>query len=556
MSGPEENAREEEPLKSGPEEEGVSTEHADGLGVSKLSGWRTAAFLLSLFLCLIIVFAFSFILPCPVRPQYQRTWSRVLPAAATYDFLAVADANRDKVQDVFFIYKSAEGTMNQTCNSKGLPAPCLFLLAVDGTDGVTLWEQAVADEFVWAVCGMGGVGTKEKKCLVAHADNLTAINIQTGVIVWQKPRSPVTNGRPPVILLPDLDGDGTNDIAVLSYNPRTLVPTELVFFSGKSGDVIGSKVDVDAGGVRYHLQLTLPSEAHYLLLHTDGGVYAMGVWRLADKAKSGLGSRLKKENSWEKKATDSGLIPIYESEVVLNVSMVRGGSGSSSPSLLLQTASTVMLLNTNTLRISWTKNTSQLINSPSFGHFNKDGVSDIVLEEYVDNTTKRVVILDGQTGGELWAGTLFSRTPSPRPASVLTIYSFSVFMLWGKTHTSNDTSGISEEWATYLLHPLHSSVLLERKNPAQNIISFKIALLERGRHACYFILTGADGLRTDGAGLVGAGSVVLTKRKIKDDVSESVVLGVERSEGQAVSTDVEKYVREAFNRLRFNEEVI
>uniref|UniRef100_A0A4W4HI86 FAM234A/B beta-propeller domain-containing protein n=1 Tax=Electrophorus electricus TaxID=8005 RepID=A0A4W4HI86_ELEEL len=546
----------EEPLKGVSEEGGVSNDRhcADGLGVSKLSTWRTATFLLSFFICLIIVFAFSFVLPCPVRPQYQPTWNRIVPAAATYDFLAVGHVNPDQVQDVVFIYKSAEGTMNQSCIGEGLPSPCLFLLAVDGTDGVTLWERPLAAVYDWAVCGVGGVKTKGKICLVAHTDNLTAVNMHTGVIIWQRPRSPVINGHLPVILLPDLDGDGTDDIAVLSYIP----PTELVFFSGKSGDVIGLKVNVDAGAVRTHLQVTTPSGAHYLLLCTDGGLYTVGLWRLADRAEISMASKLKKENSWEKKPTNiSGLIPLYGSGALQHMVVVKGGSGSSSPSVLLQTASTIMLLNTNTLSISWTKNTSQLINIPSFGHFNKDGVSDIVLEENLGNETKRVVIVDGQTGRELWAGSLLFGTQSPSPASVLTIYSYSVFMLWGETRTqSNVTRGISEEWASYLLHPHYSSVLLERRNPVQNIISFKTALLERGRHACYLVLSGANGSLTDEAGLGGAEPVVLTKRKIKDDVSQSVVLGVGGPEGGAIARDMENFVREAFERLRFNEEMI
>lgn len=44
--------------------------------LSRLSRWRTAAFFISLFLCLIIVFAFSFIIPCPERPVSERTWFR------------------------------------------------------------------------------------------------------------------------------------------------------------------------------------------------------------------------------------------------------------------------------------------------------------------------------------------------------------------------------------------------------------------------------------------------------------------------------------------------
>ena len=53
----------------------------EGLGFTKLSHWRTAAFFFSLFLCLTIVFAFSFIMPCPVRPQYLSAWNRTFPQA-------------------------------------------------------------------------------------------------------------------------------------------------------------------------------------------------------------------------------------------------------------------------------------------------------------------------------------------------------------------------------------------------------------------------------------------------------------------------------------------
>lgn len=51
------------------------------MGFGKLTHWRTAVFFFSLFLCLTIVFAFSFIIPCPVRPQYLVTWNRTFSEA-------------------------------------------------------------------------------------------------------------------------------------------------------------------------------------------------------------------------------------------------------------------------------------------------------------------------------------------------------------------------------------------------------------------------------------------------------------------------------------------
>lgn len=85
------HATEGDPLKRG--EDGVETSTApsatelkkksckDALGFAKLTHWRTAAFFLFLFICLTVVFAFSFIIHCPVRPQYLVSWNRTYPEA-------------------------------------------------------------------------------------------------------------------------------------------------------------------------------------------------------------------------------------------------------------------------------------------------------------------------------------------------------------------------------------------------------------------------------------------------------------------------------------------
>lgn len=119
----------------------------------------------------------------------------------------------------------------------------------------------------------------------------------------------------------------------------SLFQTELVFFSGKSGDPIGSRVDVDVNGVFAHLQFHTSTGAPYLLLLTgvclitasvpsssllnsseiiffslsDSGLYAISMQRLLVRAKAGLKSVLKKDDSWEKKADGStGFIPLYQ----------------------------------------------------------------------------------------------------------------------------------------------------------------------------------------------------------------------------------------------------
>ena len=41
-------------------------------------------------------------------------------ATATYDFLAIEEASKDKVLDVLFVLKDTEGSQNNTCSDAGI----------------------------------------------------------------------------------------------------------------------------------------------------------------------------------------------------------------------------------------------------------------------------------------------------------------------------------------------------------------------------------------------------------------------------------------------------
>ncbi|NXC73518.1 F234A protein, partial [Anhinga anhinga] len=153
--------------------------------LSRLSRWRTAAFFISLFLCLIIVFAFSFIIPCPERPVSERTWFQNYDNAVAYPFLAIEDVNEDKVQDVIFAFKASNGSssFNRSClDEEGQPSLCAFVAAVSGTNGRVLWEKPAAGEIEWMECGIKQLGdTKSPGCLfVAKPMSLTALDLRTG----------------------------------------------------------------------------------------------------------------------------------------------------------------------------------------------------------------------------------------------------------------------------------------------------------------------------------------------------------------------------------------
>ncbi|XP_059180612.1 protein FAM234A [Centropristis striata] len=542
------SATEGDPLKRGedgaetgtaPSAEELKKKSCQGLGFAKLTHWRTAVFFFSLFLCLTIVFAFSFIIPCPVRPQYLVSWNRTFSEAATYDFLAIEDTSKDKVMDVLFVLKATEGSQNNSCAGAGLPSLCVFLSAVDGTDGETLWERPLAAEFHWAQCGLDDDSGRAWDCLLSHSDQLTAVDKYTGKVSWQQPQPTGLRSTVPVLSVPDLDGDGAHDVALVASDNTQ---TQLVFLSGKTGSQIGATVVLDSTETANHLLHRSSKGSHYVLLQKDTGLYGLALWRIAAKAKAGMEAGLKKDKNWEENASEpSGLVPIYESDSVKQV--LRTGEIDGSPNLLLVTGKEVALIDGKHLKLLWIFNTSSILSEPSFGHFNKDDILDVVVEEDIGNHTKRVIILDGKSGGVLWEVSLLASPNSPRPASIHTTNYFSVFVFWGMMPSETNVSEpLMSNRHSYLLHPLYSKVLLESTSFMEHIITFKATLLERGRHAAYIMLTGP---RTEGA----EGTVVLSKRKLKQDVPDSNVLRI----GTDASSESNEDIKEAFNRLRFSD---
>lgn len=537
-----EHATEGDPLKR---EDGVeagrttsSTELKKGckdLGFAKLTHWRTAVFFFSLFLCLTVVFAFSFVIPCPVRPQYLESWSRNFSDTATYNFLSIEDASKDKVNDVFFVLKSSTGSLNNSCVGEGLPSPCVFVLAVDGTHGESLWERALEPEFHWTQCGLEKDSFRGWDCLVSHSDLLTALD-NKGEVRWKQPQSGLHSSLP-VLSLPDLDGDKVGDVALVAHKP---IQTEVIFLSGKTGSQIGSTVTLDATKTDNHLLYRTKGGSYYVLLEKDSGLFGLALWRIATKA--GIeAARLTKDKHWESKASETtGLVHVYKSD---QVKKVLKNAEKERSNLVIVTGTEVAEINGN-MEILWTYNATSILSTPGFGHFNKDGILDVVIEEGVVNDTKRVIIVDGASGAVLWEVSLQASPNSPRPASIHTTNYFSVFMFWGLLPTHTNSSGpVTSDRRAYMLHPLYSKVLLESPNVVDHIIAFKATLLEHGRHAAYFTLTGP--------GAEGAeGTVVLTKRKLKQDVPHSRVIRI----GSSGDTETDENIKEAFNRLRFSDD--
>ncbi|XP_068610550.1 protein FAM234A isoform X2 [Brachionichthys hirsutus] len=507
------------------------------LGFANLTHWRTAIFFFSLFLCLTVVFAFSFVIPCPVRPQYLASWERNFSDAATYDFLAIEDTSRDKVNDVLFVLKT-QGNQNNTCSAAGLPSPCVFVFAVDGTDGTTVWERPLAPEYHWAQCGLEEGTSRSWDCLLSHSNQLTAIDKYTGDVRWQQPQPPGLHRTLPALSVPDLDKDKVSDLALVASNNTQI---QLIFISGKTGSQIGSTVVLDSIESTIHLLHRTPGGSHYVLLQNDTGLYGRALWRIAAEANPGMEADLKKDKHWENKASPtSGYVPIYESDSMRYVRSI--GRTDKSPNLLVVTETEAASVDGKTSQLLWRFNTSAVLREPSFGHFNKDDVLDVVLEEDIGSYRKRVIILDGKSGGVLWEVELMDAPNSPRPDAVHTINSFSIFVFWGSMPSKNSTVPMISDRCSYMLHPLYPNILLESPSSLDHIVTFTATLMEHGRHAAFILLTGPE---TEGA----EGTVVLGKRKLKQDVPDSNV----RPIGTSGTSETNEDIKAIFNRLRFSD---
>ncbi|XP_018619798.1 protein FAM234A-like isoform X1 [Scleropages formosus] len=532
----------------------VEEEYQEGRRFAHLSRWRTAAFFLSLFLCLTVVFAFSFIIPCPVRPVYLRIWNQTYADAATYNFLAVEDANKDKILDVVFVLKASVGSLNTSCTSED--SPCLFFSAAAGTNGQTLWERALTPEFHWAQCGLRGLGGMDTGCLIAHSQQLTAIDKHTGTILWQQPHLPSFSSQLPVLMVPDLDGDGLGDLVLVGPGPTQ---TKLRIVSSKMGSLIGSDVVLDSTKTFKHLMHTTASGSHYLLFQTGeipaildwqdvlaptgSGLYAQALWKVAAQARAGSEAGLKRDQVWEKKANDTtGQVLLYSSESLQQV--VQIPKESRSPNLLLVSAGSVELVDGDRLQSLWRVNISRVLSEPTTGYFNKDDVPDVVIEDDSDGGTKRVMILDGNSGALLWDMILLIRPNTPVPTSIRTIHTISVFVFWGEMPSQQNSSSTSrKDRFIYMLHPQQPCAVLENSAGTEHIVSFRTTLLERGRHACFITLMGSEGAGQDGL----ENGVMLTKRKLKEDVPSSRVCWL----GDASGND--QAVKAAFDKLRFRQ---
>ncbi|XP_059980428.1 protein FAM234A isoform X6 [Lagenorhynchus albirostris] len=557
---------------------------------SRLSRCRTVAFFLSLFVCLFVVFVVSFIIPCPDRLASQGVWRIDYKAAVAYDFLATEDVNKDRIQDVLFLYKntnSSRSNFSLSCADEGFSSPCTFVAAVSGANGTVLWERPVAQNRALVECGVPqprGSGASSACIILGRPGPFIAVDSVTGETLWSHPSSFGGNVSvlSPLLQVPDIDADGVPDLLVLTQEENQV--NGYVYSSG-TGQQVGPPGSLGVDGTSGFILYVTSAGAHYVLIPCGTSLCSHSVKGLYEKA-TGRESSLKSDPLWEGRLNaTSHRLQEHSSGAVRYLMNVPGKVGED---LLLVSSEACVLLDGQELVPRWTLGAAQVLRKPILGYYKPDTPAMVI--ENGTGSERQILLLDLSSGAVLWSQALPGLPRDPRSASLPTADHRSAFFFWGlhELAGANQTSGASrrvslmpplhslqEPGATghhlYMFHPTQPGVLLELANISTPIVTFQgecaphgprlpamgglcwlvpgpdghvptVVLLEPSRHAAYILLTGPAS--PDPPGLVS-----VAKHKVRDLIPSSKV--VRLAEG---GPDSDQAVRDRFSRLRYRNE--
>ncbi|KAM9208451.1 protein FAM234A [Dugong dugon] len=511
---------------------------------SRLSRCRTVAFFLSLFICLFVVFVVSFIIPCPDRPASQRMWRIDYNTAVAYDFLATEDINKDRIQDVLFLYKNANSSnhFNRSCADEGFSSPCAFAAALSGANGSLLWERPVAQDVTLVQCtGPQQKGSEALSAciLVGGPGSVIAVDPFTGETLWSNPSSPGRNMSILSLLLgvPDVNNDGLPNLLVLIREEKEV---NGYVYSGSTGSQVGHKSSLGADGEGGSLLHVTRTGAHYLLFPCAHSLCGWSMKSLFEEM-TGRQSLLRKDPLWEHAINATTHRVSSPSPGAIRYQMHVPGRASKD--LLLVGSEACMLLDGQDLAPKWTLGNTQVFRKPVLGHYKPDTLSVVI--ENGTGINRQILLLDLGTGVILWRQPLSGLPGSPLSANLPTADHRSAFFFWGLPEgiSMNQTETRGAPNSLYMFHPTLPSVLLELANISANIVAFEAVLFEPSRHAAYVLLTGPESPAEPGL-------VSVTKHKVRDRIPDSRVvrLGQDRAES-------DQAVRDRFSRLRYRSEV-
>ncbi|XP_043085059.1 protein FAM234B isoform X3 [Puntigrus tetrazona] len=428
----EEELDEEEELREGAGREAGPGRGQGGAAEEKAArvrgAMRSAAFLLPLSCAALLVLLCAFLIPCPQGAPLQTQWERELgdTAGVTSPPVALWDVDGDGLEDVLIgVTNISNDSQPMNTQNKEYSVWCL-----GGAGGQLVWRKSLREPLISVQCGLQ-TGSSDplhsSACVLISSGHVIAVNASTGRTLWT---TAVGDVESHAVLLPDLQGDAFPDLLIATLPEDKVSDLALVLISGRSGALIGRPVNFN---------LTAQGKLIGPLLHkTETGAYYMLF---------GLGTV----------------------EAVSLSFIFSRATGQKAPSR-------VSLKEPSWERLR-TSNTSSLIHissHPAAGHFNDDGVPDLLVHQSA-NGVRKVQVVDGARGRSLWEAEFVCPRLAVEDSSVLTASDQSVFLFWAgdPLAQSQNVSKAPEPVLRklFLLHPRYPTILLELSSTTDTVLS-------------------------------------------------------------------------------------
>ncbi|KAF4116615.1 protein FAM234B [Onychostoma macrolepis] len=512
LRGEEELDEEEEELREGAGHEAGSGRGQGGAAEEKAArvrgAMRSAAFLLPLSCAALLVLLCAFLIPCPQGAPLHTQWERELgdTAGVTSPPIALWDVDGDGVEDILI------GVTNISNNSQPMNAQNkeLSVWALGGSGGQLLWRKPLREPLISVQCGLQ-TGNSDplhsSACVLISSGHIIAINASTGWTLWT---TAVKDVESHAVLLPDLQGDAFPDLLIATLPEDQVSDLALVLISGRSGALIGRPVNFNltAQGKLIGPLLHVTQTGAYYVLFGLGKVEAVSLSFIFSRAtgQKAASRVLLKEPSWERlrKSNSSSLIHISSvSELVeFLLSLVVGSCqrlrNLDGVSALNCSRSDWIVLSDSSRRLSvlrasdtlpvWSLGLAAIHTHPAVGHFNDDGVPDLLIHQSA-NGVRKVQIVDGAQGRSLWEAEFVCPRLAVEDSSVLTASGQSVFLFWAgdplvqPQNVSKAAEPVLRK--LFLLHPNYPTILLELSSTTDTILSAAVSYQAQQKDASY-----------------------------------------------------------------------